>query len=220
MQRSGFNPQTGIYHSLHHLKGINQKIPIRPNLDTATFVLSQFPPAGQAEKLIALIDSANNQRVTYAQLKLSIYKLATGLYHGLGVKKGDVIFVLSPNSLLYPTICLELLSIGAVLTTVNPLNTASEIAKQVKDLGAKLAIVTPEEVHKLLPTVPTLLISRDKDDVALSIVELIDYCEPLELPSARPALSDTAAILYSSGTTGASKVVDITHSNLISIVSL
>ncbi|CDO99816.1 unnamed protein product [Coffea canephora] len=201
LQRGGFDPQAGIYHSLHKLKGTNQKIPIRPNLDTAAFVLSQFPPAGQAEKLVALIDSATNQRVTYAQLKLSIYKLATGLYHGLGVKKGDVIFVLSPNSLLYPTICLAVLSIGAVLTTANPLNTASEIAKQVRDSGTNLAISTPEEADKLLPTgVPTLLTSRSKD--------------------ARPALSDTAVILYSSGTTGASKGVEITHSNLMYIVIL
>ncbi|XP_027108713.1 4-coumarate--CoA ligase-like 7 [Coffea eugenioides] len=221
LQRGGFDPQAGIYHSLHKLKGTNQKIPIRPNLDTAAFVLSQFPPVGQAEKLVAFIDSATNQRVTYAQLKLSIYKLATGLYHGLGVKKGDVIFVLSPNSLLYPTICLAVLSIGAVLTTANPLNTASEIAKQVRDSGANLAIATPEEADKLLPTgVPTLLTSRSKDGVALSVEELIDCCEPLELPSARPALSDTAVILYSSGTTGASKGVEITHSNLMSIVIL
>ncbi|KAL3520785.1 hypothetical protein ACH5RR_018934 [Cinchona calisaya] len=221
LPRNGFDPKTGIYHSLHQLKGTDQNIPITPNLDTATFVLSQFPPSGQAEELIALIDSATNRRVTYAELKLSIYKLATGLYHGLGVKKGDVIFVLSPNCILYPTICLAVLSIGAVLTTANPLNTASEIAKQVKDSGAKLAIAAPEEMHKLLPTgVPTLLTLRGKDGVALSVEELIDCCEPLELPAARPALSDTAAVLYSSGTTGASKGVEITHSNFISIVTL
>ncbi|KAL2533897.1 4-coumarate--CoA ligase-like 8 [Abeliophyllum distichum] len=89
-------------------------------------------------------------KVTYARLDRSIRALAAGLYHGLGVRKGDVVFVLSPNSLLYPTICLAVLSIGAVLTTANPLNTAAEIAKQVQDSGTKLAIAAPEEMHKLV----------------------------------------------------------------------
>ncbi|CAI9091206.1 OLC1v1026167C1 [Oldenlandia corymbosa var. corymbosa] len=218
MQRSGFDPQTGVYHSVHQL---HNKIPTSPDLDIATFVLSHFPTAGEALKRVALIDAATNQKVTYAQLKLSVHKLATGLYHGLGVKKGDVVFLLSPNCLLYPTICLAVLSIGAVLTTANPVNTVSEIGKQVKDSGAKLAIADPGEVHKLLPTgVPTLLTSRAKDGVVLSVEELIDCCDPLDLPAVRPVQSDTAVILYSSGTTGASKGVELTHSNLIAIVTL
>ncbi|CAK9159625.1 unnamed protein product [Ilex paraguariensis] len=220
-QRSGgFDPLTGVYHSLLQLDK-HQQIPTRPDLDTATFVLSQFPQADQAESRVALIDSATNHRITYAEMHRSINKLASGLYHGLGVQKGDVVFILSPNSLLYPIMCLAVLSVGAVLTTANSLNTESEIAKQVHDSGAKLAIASPEEIHKILPTgVPTLLTSRPKDDSALSIEELIDSSEPLNVPQARPAQSDTAAILYSSGTTGKSKGVLLTHGNIISIMTL
>lgn len=218
----GFDPQTGVYHSLHRFTE-RQKIPIRPELDTATFVLSQFPPPEQAETQIALIDSATNQKITYAQLRHSIHKLATGLYHGLGIRKGDVIFLLSPNSLLYPTMCLAILSIGAVLTTANPVNTESEIRKQVRDSGAKLAIAAPEEAHKLSRTgVPTLVTSRPEleDDSSVSVEELIDCCEPPELPEFQGMQSDTAAILYSSGTTGTSKGVVLTHSNFISVISM
>ncbi|XP_059666020.1 probable CoA ligase CCL5 [Cornus florida] len=220
LDRSGFDSRTGIYHSLDQLGELDKILTI-PKLDTATFVLSKFPPPDLAETRVALIDSVTNRRVTYMQLQRSIRSLATGLCHGLGVRKGDVVFVLSPNSLLYPTICLAVLSVGAILTTANPLNTESEIAKQVRDSGAKLAIVVPEEVHKLLSTgVPTLLTSRPSDDSSLSVEELIDGCEPLELPQPRPTQSDTAAILYSSGTTGTSKGVILTHANLISIMTL
>lgn len=219
--RTGFDSQTGIYHSLLQLTEQHHKIPTRADLDTATFVLSQFPRADQAESRVALIDSATNRRVTYAQLQRSVHSLAAGLYYGLGVRKGDVVFVLSPNSLLYPTICLAVLSVGAVLTTANPLNTGREIAKQVRDSGAKLAIAAPEEMHKLLPTkVPTLLTYRSSNVSELSIEEMIECCEPLELPGPRPTQSDTAAILYSSGTTGTSKGVMLTHSNFLSIVTL
>ncbi|KAL2554794.1 4-coumarate--CoA ligase-like 5 [Forsythia ovata] len=220
-KKSGFDLETGIYHSLVHLSE-DDKIPTQPNLDTATYVLSQFPHPDQAEFRVALIDSSTHEQVTYARLDRSIRALAAGLYHGLGVRKGDVVFVLSPNSILYPTISLAVLSVGAVLTTANPLNTAAEIAKQVQDSGAKLAIAAPEEMHKLVPTgLPTLVTSYSKEyDNALTIQELVENCEPLKVPEAKPVQSDTAAILYSSGTTGTSKGVVLTHSNLISIMKL
>lgn len=219
-KRSGFDSQTGIYHSLQQL-GNDHKLPTEVYLDTATFVLSQFPKVDQGDSKVALIDFATGHRVTYSQLKLSIYSLATGLYHGLGVRQGDVVFVLLPNSILYPTICLAVFLIGGVLTTANPLNTESEINKQVSDSGAKLAIATPGEVHKLVKTkVPTLLTSRSGDENDLSVEELIECCEPMELPETRPTQSDMAAILYSSGTTGVSKGVILTHANFISIMTL
>ncbi|KAJ0550519.1 putative AMP-dependent synthetase/ligase, AMP-binding, ANL domain-containing protein [Helianthus annuus] len=218
--RGGFDSQTGIYHSLVQL-GDGNKIPTKANLDTATFVMSQFPKLDQAVSKVAFIDTATGHQVTYSQLQRSIYSLATGLYHGLGVRKGDVVFVLSPNSILYPTICLAVFLVGGVLTTANPLNTESEITKQVLDSGAKLAIVAPSEAHKLVSTnVPTLLTYRPENGDELSVQELIDCCEQMELPETRSTQSDIAAILYSSGTTGVSKGVLLTHSNFISCMTL
>lgn len=159
--KSGFNPKTGIYHSLHQL-GENLQIPTRHDLDTSSYVLSQFPHPDHAETKVALVDLATNQQVTYAQLHRSIHALASGLYNGLGVRKGDVVFLLSPNSILYPTICLAVFSIGAILSPTNPANTISEILKQIRDSGAKLDISAPEELHKLVENgVPTLVTTRE-----------------------------------------------------------
>lgn len=219
--RSGYNSRTGIYHSLVRL-GTKHEIPTKPDLNTATLVLSQFPQADLAEARIAYIDSGTNHSVSYGELRRSINSLASALFHGLEVRKGDVVFVLSPNSIMYSTICLAVLSVGAILTTANPLNTKSEIAKQVSDSGAKLAISAPEELHKLVPTgVPTIITSRPSDGKMLSVEELIEGCyDSPELPHVPVAQSDTAAILYSSGTTGVSKGVVLTHANLIAIVKL
>ncbi|KAJ1404751.1 EF-Hand 1, calcium-binding site [Sesbania bispinosa] len=219
--RNGYNSRTGIYHSLVRL-GTKHEIPTKLDLNTASLVLSQFPHADIAEARIAFIDSSTNQRVSYGELRRSIYSLASALFHGLEIRKGDVVFVLSPNSILYSTICLAVLSVGAILTTANPLNTESEIAKQVCDSGAKLAISAPEELHKLVPTgVPRILTSRPSDGNLLSVEELIEGCyNSQELPHVPVAQSDTAAILYSSGTTGVSKGVVLTHANLIAIMKL
>ncbi|KAK7356558.1 hypothetical protein VNO80_15832 [Phaseolus coccineus] len=219
--RNGYNSRIGIYHSLVKLD-TKREIPTKPDLNTAHFVLSQFPQAHLAEAKTAFIDAKTNLSVSYSELRRSTYSLASALFHGLGVRKGDVVFLLSPNSTLYSAICLAVLSVGAVLTPANPINTASEIEKQVSDSGAKLAISAPEELHKLVRTgVPTILTSRSSDGSMLSVEELIEGCyNSTELPQVPVAQSETAAILYSSGTTGISKGVVLTHANLISITRL
>lgn len=220
--KSGFDSATGVYHSLARL-GEEYKIPTRHDLDTATFVLSQFPHPDHAESRVALIDSATNQRVSYGQLRRSIRALASGLYHALGVRKGDVVFLLSPNSVLYPTICLAIFSLGAILSPANPINTESEIVKQIRDSGAKLIISAPEELHKLKQVnVSTIITSHNNQskNESVSVEELIECCDPAELPKGELTQSDTAAILYSSGTTGTSKGVILTHSNFLSIMAL
>ncbi|KDP45075.1 hypothetical protein JCGZ_01575 [Jatropha curcas] len=219
--KSGFDSSTGIYHTLHQL-GEDFQIPTRHDLDTCRYVLSQFPHPDHAESKIALIDAYSNRQVTYAQLHRSIRALAAGLYHCLGVQKGDMVFVVSPNSILYPTICLAIFSIGAILSPANPINTESEITKQILDSGAKLIISAPEEQDKLKRSgVPILLTTRTSDqNNSLSIEELIECCDPVEFPRVKLTQSDTAAILYSSGTTGISKGVILTHANFISIMTL
>ncbi|CAJ2629374.1 4-coumarate-CoA ligase 5-like protein [Trifolium pratense] len=218
---SGYNSRTGIYHSLVKLE-TKHEIPTKRDLNTASLVLSQFPTGELADARIAFIDLSTNNSVTYGEIHRSAYSLATALFHGLEIRKGDVVFLLSPNSILYSTICLAVLSVGAILTTANPLNTKSEIAKQVHDSGAKLAISAPEELHKLVPTgVPTILTSGSSGGKFLSVEELIEGCYgSQELPHVPVEQSDTAAILYSSGTTGVSKGVVLTHANLITIMKL
>lgn len=51
-EKSGFDPETGIYHSLVKL-GEQKQIPTRPDLDAATFVLSQFPDPHKSESQIS-----------------------------------------------------------------------------------------------------------------------------------------------------------------------
>ena len=53
-----------------------------------------------------------------------MHRLADALYD-LGVRDGDVVFLISPNLPEYAVIYLAATSLGAVMTTNNPLYTAS-----------------------------------------------------------------------------------------------
>ena len=65
-------------------------------------------------------------------LRHNVKALATSLKR-LGIRKRDVVLVISPNSIHLPYIYLAVLSIGGILTTANPLNTEAEIQNQVRD---------------------------------------------------------------------------------------
>ncbi|KAJ8759110.1 hypothetical protein K2173_004117 [Erythroxylum novogranatense] len=219
-KNSGFDSCTGIYHSLLQL-GDKFQIPDKHELNIAEYVLSHICYADDQSR-VALVDSATNQVITYSELRQSVHTLASVLYHVLGVRKGDVVLVLSPNSILYPIICLSIFAIGAILSPANPVSTESEIGKQLRESNPKLLIIAPEEQHKLAGIgIQVLLTTRTSNEDVLCVEKLIESCNPpLELPETQLTQSDIGAILYSSGTAGASKGVILTHANIIANITI
>lgn len=81
----------------------------------------------------------------------------------MGIRKGDVILLLSPNSIFFPVVCLAVMSLGAIITTTNPLNTEQEIAKQIADSKPVLAFTISQLVPKLAgSTLPIVLLDDEK----------------------------------------------------------
>lgn len=68
-------------------------------------------------------------------------RFAAYLAHSLGLKKGDRVAVMLPNTLAYPVVMLGILKAGCVLVNVNPLYTDGELRHQLVDSGAKLLVV-------------------------------------------------------------------------------
>ncbi|CAK9317632.1 unnamed protein product [Citrullus colocynthis] len=213
--RSGFCKSTKIFHSKR------RPIPLPPNqsLDATTFISSR-PHNGK----IALIDATTGQQITYSHLWNSVDAVASSL-SDMGIRKGHVILLLSPNSIYFPIICLAVMSIGAVITTTNPLNTPQEIAKQIADSKPILAFTTQQLIPKIAASkLPIVIIDGQVPKSPVKIVSTLSEMMR-EKPSEsrikeRVEQNDTATLLYSSGTTGASKGVVSSHKNLIAMVQV
>ncbi|KAJ7943909.1 4-coumarate--CoA ligase-like [Quillaja saponaria] len=207
-----YSPETGLYKSKH--KQID--LPADPFLDVVSFIFSQ-----KHNGVSALIDSSTGFSISYQELFPLVESMASGL-HKMSVSKSDVVLLLLPNSIYYPIIFLGILYLGAVVTTMNPLCTIPEIKKQVADSSVSLAFTLSENVKKFevlgIPAieVPEFVNSNPNPSV---FYELISGNHDL---LSKPVINqeDIAVILYSSGTTGASKGVILTHKNFISMLVL
>ncbi|KAJ0247741.1 4-coumarate--CoA ligase-like 2 [Hirschfeldia incana] len=224
-RKSGFCESNSIFYSKR-----DPMILPPPNqyLDVTTFISSQ-PHRGTT----AFVDAVTGRRLGFSELWLGVKRVAARLY-SLGVRKGDVVVILSPNSILYPVVSLAVMSLGAVITTANPISTSGEISKQLEDSLPVLAFTTCQLVSKLaaaaaaaaaavnsnLPVV--LMDGVEADEKGVKIVGSLETMMESETSESRVRQrvnqDDTAALLYSSGTTGKSKGVMITHRNLIALV--
>ncbi|XP_050214142.1 probable CoA ligase CCL7 [Mercurialis annua] len=210
MEKSGYG-RDGIYRSLRPVL----VLPKDPNTSMVSFL---FRNSNSYPHKPALIDADLSKNFSYSQLKSVVIKVSHGLIN-LGIKKNDVVMIFAPNSHQYIICFLAIVSIGAIATTTNPLYTTAEISKQIKDSSPKLIITVPELWGKVkdfnLPGV-FLGFSKETNSKNISFDQLVELGgSRTEFPDCKVKQSDVAALLYSSGTTGVSKGVIITHGNFI-----
>ncbi|KAL1209393.1 4-coumarate--CoA ligase-like 8 [Cardamine amara subsp. amara] len=218
---SMIDPRTGfcITNSTFYSKRKPLPLPANTSLDVTTFISSQ-PHHGTT----AFIDATTGHRISFSDLWKAIDRIAHCLHHDVGVRRGDVVLVLSPNSISIPVVCLSVMSLGAVITTANPLNTVSEISRQIEDSKPTLAFTTPELAPKLADSGISIVLERVVELTSgVRVVGVLSEMMKKE-PSERRVRErvnqdDTALLLYSSGTTGRSKGVISSHGNLIAHVA-
>nr|GMC53039.1 4-coumarate--CoA ligase-like 6 [Ipomoea batatas] len=215
-----YSAQTGIYRSLHP----SVELPSHPFLDVVSFIFSHNHGG-----VSALVDSKSGFSISYPELRSLVNSMAAGL-HGMGVSQGDVALILLPNSVYFPVIFLGLLSVGAIAATMNPLSTLAEIKKQLlafDHCNIALAFATPDRVKNLESAlgIPVIGIpeSSNLDSPAEnsgSVFRKLISTDPKSAPNPKIRQQDTAAILFSSGTSGGCKAVALTHANFIAMVEL
>ncbi|MEU8674126.1 4-coumarate--CoA ligase family protein [Streptomyces sp. NPDC048560] len=166
---------------------------------------------------VALVDGTNGLTVTYAQLDTFHRRIAAALA-GAGLRKGDVLALHSPNTIAYPAVFYGATRAGAAVTTVHPLATAEEFAKQLADCGARWIVTvsplldTARKAAALAGSVREIFVC-DQAEGHTSVLDMLGSTAPEPQVDIDPA-EDVAALPYSSGTTGAPKGVMLTHRSI------
>nr|XP_045624296.1 4-coumarate--CoA ligase 3-like [Procambarus clarkii] len=175
---------------------------------------------------IATECGVTHRRYSFSQLVDRIARWA-GMLNKLGIKKGDFVAIIMLNCPEYPIVMLGAISIGAIVTGVNPTYTPGEILRQLEDSGAKLVIGDTFSEKKIDAALaeykkPTVLVINGPSTVD-GALDLLHILEDSSLPFADPVEvsgKDLALMPYSSGTTGKPKGVALSHSAVASNVTM
>jgi long-chain acyl-CoA synthetase len=154
--------------------------------------------------------------VTYAALLERTGKLAGHLVDN-GIALNDTVAIFLPNSVAWIESCFAIARAGAVSVPISYDSTETEIGYRLNDANCKAVITTAERgdlfarLKASAPNLKTLIVTdRGACDVpALRYADLVTS-PPKSAPRDPTSLHDTAFILYTSGTTGRAKGVQLT----------
>jgi acyl-CoA synthetase (AMP-forming)/AMP-acid ligase II len=171
----------------------------------------------KAPAKIFLLSEADGRQFSCADFAAAVNRTASMLL-ARGIKKGDAISLLLPNSVEYIVAYFACWTIGAIAGPVNSLLKAQEIAYVISNSEAKALLVNSE----FLPLIDSI---RAELNILLSVIQFDNETDAtLEFVDAeKAALSsicslnpeDEAIIIYTSGTTGKPKGCVLTHGNII-----
>ena len=174
------------------------------------------------------IGMAMEEPLTYSQLYQRILALAARMQRD-GVKKGDHVAILSENSHYWGIAYLAIVRLGAVAVPILPDLPESDVHHILNEMHVKVLFTTQkqiEKIYELRPDTIGMVITLDDCDPGIGIVQVTPFSNFLdEALSALPEVpegklfpvveeNDLASILYTSGTSGYSKAVMLTHRNL------
>ena len=178
--------------------------------------------------------------ISYARLYQDVIRFAASL-QGLGVQKGDRVAIFLPNCPQFAIAFLAAVQIGAIAVPFNPLYSVRETEHQLKDCGANVVVV----LDRFFPIVQQvqaktairhIVVTRIKEYFPPLLWTLYTLTKERKLPrfklgpqdcwfpsllgagTPRPVaieLEETAVLLYTGGTTGVSKGVELSHRNLM-----
>jgi acyl-CoA synthetase (AMP-forming)/AMP-acid ligase II len=197
----------------------------QPPLDFPRSSLVDFVLARTSERgpRAALICAVTGRSVSYAELPGLVDRTAAG-FAALGIRKGDVCAVFAPNSPDYVVAMLAIARLGAVATTASPVYTKDDLAKQLKDSGARLLLTAAALAPIWRAAIEGSAVERI---VTFDAGAVDEPGSPATIPFATLAATggtpprvaiephDLALLPYSSGTTGLPKGVMLTHANII-----
>ncbi|CAM0875965.1 unnamed protein product [Alopecurus aequalis] len=214
--------RTGYCSTTRSFRSLRPPLPLPPPdvlLTFPAFALSILPSPLPAHP--ALLDAATGDAVSYPAFLSQVRALVAALRSRvLPLGRGDVAFVLAPARLDVPVLYFALLAVGVVVAPANPAHTAAEVARLVALSGASLAFAVSSTAAKLPAGLPTVLLDSPRfrslllyhDDQSGEIIDSAGSATVVRQ-------SETAAIQFSSGTTGRVKAAALPHRSFIAMTT-
>jgi fatty-acyl-CoA synthase len=169
---------------------------------------------------IGVVDA--DRRYTYAQFHERANRLSNALL-GLGIRKGDRVCILSPNSHFFLESFYGTSQIGAILVPLNYRLVAADHEYILNHAGVKAVLVdweyvkVVEQIRANLKTVQHWIVAKDEGATPAGWIdwdETIAGASGDAPPHADLGEDDLVSINYTSGTTARPKGVMLTHRNL------
>jgi len=161
----------------------------------------------------------NYRKISYVELGRRAVDVSSALIK-LGIEKGDRVAILSESRPEWVIACFGIISCGGIIVPLDVKLSEKEIQFILNDSQAKYVFVsekhfgTIENLKLVLPYVKNIIVF---DDVNRSDVILLKNLKMKEGEKKYNPIypEDTALIVYTSGTTGVAKGVELSYKNLL-----
>ncbi|XP_025091257.1 4-coumarate--CoA ligase 1-like isoform X4 [Pomacea canaliculata] len=171
----------------------------------------------------ALVNPYTREEISFRDLVVKVERLARGLLK-LGLGQGRTLTIVSPNNVENAMAVVATIAIGAVVHAPNPASVPGELRRQMELCDTCLVLTVPELLAPIQQataglTLPIIIIGpRDGN---LNFLDLLDPgTGDVSLPPPSDPRNTVASLLFSSGTTGLPKAVEMTHQGIMAIIHL
>jgi long-chain acyl-CoA synthetase len=174
---------------------------------------------------VAIRTADDSVTMTWDELRARVRAIAGGLA-SLGVSKGDTVALMLNNRPEFIPVDLAAVALGAVPFSIYQTAAPEQIEYVISDAGARVIVTESmflDQIDRVKGSLPELehvvVVDREGGTNTLSDLEGVDPgFDPSPISDAIEP-DDLLTLIYTSGTTGPPKGVQLTHRNLLSLVS-